>query len=50
MKSRNTHGKSHYARFINYSYWSLGLIFSFALAWGYNSPHTPPETELGPKT
>ena len=36
--------------FINYSHWSLGHIFPFALAYGYSSPHTPRETQFGTKT
>ena len=32
--------------FINYSPWSLGLIFSFALACGYSSSDTPTVTEF----
>ena len=33
--------------FINCSHWSLGLIFSFALACGYNSSDTPTVTDVG---
>ena len=32
--------------FINYRHWSLGLIFSFALACGYSSPYTPRVTKF----
>ena len=36
--------------FINYCHWSLGHIFLFTLAYGYSSPNTPRETQLGTKT
>ena len=36
--------------YINYSHWSLGLIFSLALACGYSSPNISLEAKLGARS